>query len=627
MLFLIGIIQFSYAQDMDSDYFQRLYYTCKVWGYAKYFHSNIAKGDINWDDELISAIESIKTNSTNEDFNQSLISMLNNAGQMDPPIGMKPYVPESRRYNLDLTWFNDTMIYQPLRDILMQIETNFRPRNNFYVGAAFLDGNPTFDTDTLYFNSDWYPSEEIRLLSLFRYWNIINYFYPYKYIMDQNWDTTLVEFIPKMVESPYAVAYNLNFKELTTRINDAHAFYNNPIFHYWRGYYYPPFLVRTIENEMVITKALSGISEINVGDVIKQIDGHDIYAWRDSLRRYAAGSNEVSVERELNGIIMWGDIGDFQLQVDNGDETHTITLSRNEDNYNELISENKPMWRDTLLSNGNSFGIVDMGRLTPDKVDQMFNELWSTDAIIFDIRNYPQLTLWKIVDYIFSEPTAIANHTIPDITYPGTLYWVYVSLGKVTGNVYTGKIVILFDERTQSQAEYTCMGLEQFRNAIKIGSRTAAADGNVSVVHLPGKIDTYYTGLGTFYPDFTETQRIGIVPDIEVLPTIEGIREGRDEVLEAALALDITGALSINDTENLEYDYVLYPNPATQDVFYSYESLPDNRVSILILDVLGNTIERFDDMPKTGILNLEGLERGIYFIVIQNNLIDKLIKY
>ncbi len=32
------------------------------------------------------------------------------------------------------------------------------------------------------------------------------------------------------------------------------------------------------------------------------------------------------------------------------------------------------------------------------------------------------------------------------------------------------------------------------------------------------------------------TQRIGIVPDIEVRPTLAGIRAGRDEVLDAAIA-------------------------------------------------------------------------------------------
>jgi hypothetical protein len=32
------------------------------------------------------------------------------------------------------------------------------------------------------------------------------------------------------------------------------------------------------------------------------------------------------------------------------------------------------------------------------------------------------------------------------------------------------------------------------------------------------------------------TQRIGIQPDLEVRPTIAGIRDGRDEVLEAAVS-------------------------------------------------------------------------------------------
>ena len=33
-----------------------------------------------------------------------------------------------------------------------------------------------------------------------------------------------------------------------------------------------------------------------------------------------------------------------------------------------------------------------------------------------------------------------------------------------------------------------------------------------------------------------QTQRVGLTPDIEVYPTIEGIKEGRDELMEAAVA-------------------------------------------------------------------------------------------
>jgi hypothetical protein len=43
------------------------------------------------------------------------------------------------------------------------------------------------------------------------------------------------------------------------------------------------------------------------------------------------------------------------------------------------------------------------------------------------------------------------------------------------------------------------------------------------------------SGIGVFYPDRRPTQRVGIVPDVEVRPTLAGIRAGRDEVLEAAL--------------------------------------------------------------------------------------------
>ena len=68
-----------------------------------------------------------------------------------------------------------------------------------------------------------------------------------------------------------------------------------------------------------------------------------------------------------------------------------------------------------------------------------------------------------------------------------------------------------------------------------IGSQTAGADGNVTWLSLPGGIRTLFTGLGVYYPDGRTTQRIGIVPDIEVRPTLKGLHAGRDEVLERAL--------------------------------------------------------------------------------------------
>lgn len=91
-------------------------------------------------------------------------------------------------------------------------------------------------------------------------------------------------------------------------------------------------------------------------------------------------------------------------------------------------------------------------------------------------------------------------------------------------------------EITQSSAEYHAMAFRAAPGAKVIGSATAGAYGNVSAIPLPGTMNTMISGLGVFYPDKRPTQRIGIVPDIVAAPTLAGIRDGRDELLEAAVS-------------------------------------------------------------------------------------------
>jgi len=93
------------------------------------------------------------------------------------------------------------------------------------------------------------------------------------------------------------------------------------------------------------------------------------------------------------------------------------------------------------------------------------------------------------------------------------------------------------NEITRSHAEFMAMKYRVSENSIIIGSTTAGADGGVFNLKMPGGVTTSFTGAGVYYPDGRETQRVGIVPDIVVKPTIKGIREGRDEVLEKAIEL------------------------------------------------------------------------------------------
>ncbi len=136
---------------------------------------------------------------------------------------------------------------------------------------------------------------------------------------------------------------------------------------------------------------------------------------------------------------------------------------------------------------------------------------------------------------LVQQPTPFARFTVGDPTNPGAFTWTEPLALKPVRPVFPGRVAILIDEVSLSQAEYTATAFSAGPRAVVVGSSTAGADGNVSPIPLPGGLQTLISGIGVFYPDKTPTQRIGIVPDIVATPTVEGIRERRDEVLEAAL--------------------------------------------------------------------------------------------
>lgn len=596
ILFIFASLFNTPIKSQSTDYYNRLYYTCKAWGYLKYFHSEIAKGNLDWDAILLEKIYDVKNSNSGESFNNVLTSLITAPGETAASNTDPPEIPEDLRYNLNLNWFNDHVLNPDNRAALENIRNKFRPRKNYYVEERFQGGNPSFDKDNKYYEYgvNEYPEEGKRLLALFRYWNIINYFYPYKNLMDQDWDTTLAEFIPKFVEAHDKKELHLTFLELATRLNDSHGFtYSNTINYEIFGTYYLPLEFKSVENETVVFKNLSNNSGIKVGDVVKSINNVSVQEIRNNLTAITVGSNQPTIERNINNYLQRGPNEDVKIILENDNGEKEVILKRiSANDYSELLAENdEPIWK-IINYEGKNLGYVDMEFLEREQVDKMFSALWLTDGIIFDVRNYPKGTMWYLINYLYDAPINIANFTTPDLTYPGTLYWNYETIG--TGDfskTYDKSIYLLFDEETQSQAEYTIMGLEQHPKAIKIGSQTAGADGNVSLIYLPGGIVTYFTGLGVFYPDGRETQRIGIVPDIEVHPTIKELREGKDEVLEKVF--DILPD-SQNEPDN-KLKIMCYPNPFTTNTVIEINTQKEGNVSVIICDVLGQQVKKLYD--------------------------------
>ncbi|MEH3113656.1 S41 family peptidase [Pedobacter terrae] len=107
--------------------------------------------------------------------------------------------------------------------------------------------------------------------------------------------------------------------------------------------------------------------------------------------------------------------------------------------------------------------------------------------------------------------------------------------GQSSSDTYKGKVVVIVNATSQSQAEYTTIAFQSSPNVKVIGSTTACADGNVSSIVLPGGLNTMISGLDVFYPDGSPTQRVAVKIDYKIYPTITGISTGKDELLDKAI--------------------------------------------------------------------------------------------
>lgn len=101
---------------------------------------------------------------------------------------------------------------------------------------------------------------------------------------------------------------------------------------------------------------------------------------------------------------------------------------------------------------------------------------------------------------------------------------------------YDGPLVVLTGPSTGSAAEHLVIMLQQAGRGTVMGDYTGGSSGQPVFFDLPGGGAGRVIATRSRYIDGREFTDVGCKPDVQVLPTIKGITEGRDEVLDAALA-------------------------------------------------------------------------------------------
>jgi C-terminal processing protease CtpA/Prc len=397
-----------------------------------------------------------------------------------------------------------------------------------------------------------YPPLEYRLLAAFRIWNVIHYFFPYQDLMGEDWDAVLREFIPKMETAGDAEAYALTVAEMMARIHDSHAIITSDALNGFFGVAGPPLQARWIEEAPVISRLLDAEAArgagAEVGDVVLAVDGEAVSTRVERLAPYVRASTAQAHHRNLMRHLMAGPDGSTARLTLEGaaGRVKEVALPRSREYAFEQWLTRPQRDGDVLEMLPGNIGYADLDRLMPEQVGEMFERFADTRAIIFDMRGYPHLTMWLIASRLAEAfPVAAARRQVPLVmppmsastgtARPSTLDFVS-TVPYPAKPTYRGLTVMLMDERTQSQAESTGLHLKAANGTTFIGSATTGANGDLTSLVVPGGIVVRFSGAAVSHPDGRQLQRIGLLPDVEVRPTIEGLRSGRDEVLEAALA-------------------------------------------------------------------------------------------
>lgn len=533
---------------LNSGNTQSLYYLGKIWGFIKYFHPAITQEKKDWDTELIGFLPRY-LNTRSQDRNDSLLSWIDRVGDI-PAVPAPDYKSlEAPKLMPDFSWISEKQFGLRLTKKLQAVLAHRQQGDQRYIKFFRTEGLniPVFQNEKRFPAAEW-SKPEVRLLALFRFWNAMEYWYPYKYNLPISWDKVLNDGISEFLQADSPEAYNRAIMRLVTALHDGHGFVTSAVANNMMGSYYLPVRFKYVQGQVIISSiskdSAATVARLAVGDIVESIDGRPIKMILEeklpltpgSTRAYQYYSVCLNLNRSTSATTVLG------IRKKKKKMVVTVQNELNKGRIDQYVPAFR-LQRDSSMSMLDK-GIVylNMGKLTmKEDSARMVQLLERSSGLIIDARqNAVEDPKRPNVIGLLEEWICEGNQPYVFSTgqpeFAGAFLLAKDSAPPFKSHParYNKPVVILINEEAISVGEFMSMLFSKAPGAVLLGSATAGADGPSSYFQLPGDVYAGFTGTGIYWKDGSETQRVGIRPDIEVLPTIEGFRQNRDELVEKA---------------------------------------------------------------------------------------------
>lgn len=376
----------------------------------------------------------------------------------------------------------------------------------------------------------------LRLGNAIIVYNVFQHFYPYFDVVEVNWEDDLRKALSQSFVDSTAGEHLITLERFMAPLKDGHITVN--YLNSARSIYIPPISWEWIEGKLIITKYEGDFHPINLGDEVTRIDGQDPQNYFDDIySRISAGTNGW-LQFRANVKSLQGEMNTKVSIELNG--ASTLELERYCNPYRQEVNDINASYRE--IEDGIFYLNLDM--IEMDTVNKLMPELARSKAIICDLRGYPNNNHDFIRHLIYENDTSKSWMQVPQNVYPnhekvvGYEVWNWMEFMKPI-KPYLGDKVIVFiiDGRAISWAESYMGFVEGYKLATIIGQPTAGTNGDTNLFKLPGGYSILWTGMKVLKHDGSQHHGIGILPDIYVEKTIQGVKDGHDEFLEKALEL------------------------------------------------------------------------------------------
>ena len=374
----------------------------------------------------------------------------------------------------------------------------------------------------------------VRLAAVASAWGTLSIFYPSFADQHIEWLGALAPAMVEAAAAPDGAELRVALNHLLVSLRDAQARVTHPAAS-TAGYL--PIALRRFGDKIVVTggapEYLAGISP---GTELVALDGVPALQLYDRVAAQVSPSTE-GLRAHLTAVrLSAGPPGTFRrarLRTRDGREMERVFPLVARDVYDHVVRDARPAPGTELMA---GIFYVDFDALPLDTWNQLLPLLAHARALIFDLRGYTSSAGFLALAHLADREITSPMWQVPVLPNPGAPTYLATrwSLRPLLPRL-TAPVVALLDGQTASADETVLQIIHDHQLGLLVGETSAGSNGNDSTFRVPGGYEIRFTAMRVANRDGLTIQGRGITPHKLVHPTLDGVRAGRDELLEAAL--------------------------------------------------------------------------------------------